>query len=314
MAHLAKQTQTLPLNRHETLWIRLSKGYRRYLLFVLLIAPAFVLRLATAGYPIARTLELSLREYRNYGTVERYVGLDNFRYMPDDLGFSGAIAFTIMFVVVSTLFQLILGLLIAELLNRQFLGRGIVRAINLIPWAIPTIVAAYASRWILHDQFGMISHWIYLISGQRPLFFVDPQLARFAVIATNVWKNAPFMAVILLAGMQGIPEELYDAGKVDGANGIQRFFYITFPMMIPLIVTMGTFFIIWQVASLDLVYGMTRGGPGVATDVFALLIFDEGVRSFNYGFASAIGVILILFVGFIGMFGILLFRRFEVRY
>lgn len=314
MANLANQAQSIQMNRRESVWTRVSKGYRRYLIFVLLIAPAFILRLATAGYPIARTLELSLREYRNYGTVERYVGLDNFRYLPDDFGFSGAIAFTLMFVIVSTLFQLILGLLIAELLNKQFFGRGIVRAINLIPWAIPTIVAAYAARWILHDQFGMISHWIYLISGQRPLFFVDPQLARMAVIATNVWKNAPFMAVIFLAGMQGIPEELYDASKVDGANGIQRFFYITFPMMIPLIVTMGTFFIIWQVASLDLVYGMTRGGPGVATDVLALLIFDEGVRSFNYGFASAIGVILILFVGFIGMIGILLFRRFEVRY
>jgi multiple sugar transport system permease protein len=114
--------------------------------------------------------------------------------------------------------------------------------------------------------------------------------------------------------MQGIPEELYDASKVDGANGFQRFFFITLPMMIPLIVTMGTFFIIWQVASLDLIYGMTSGGPGVATDVFALLIFEQGVRSFSYGFASAIGVVLIVFVGIIGMIGIALFRRFEVRY
>ena len=292
----------------------MTKGNRRYLIFILLIAPAFILRLTTALYPIGRTLELSLLEFKNYGNTQNYVGLDNFRYLPEDFGFMGAIAFTVLFVVFSTIFQLILGLLIAELLNRQFVGRGLVRAINLIPWAIPTIVAAYAARWILHDQFGMISHWIYLLSGQRPLFFVDPQLARMSVIATNVWKNAPFMAVIFLAGMQGIPEELYDASKVDGANGVQRFFFITFPMMIPLIVTMATFFLIWQVASLDLVYGMTRGGPGVATDVFALLIFDEGIRSFNYGFASAIGVMLILFVGFIGMIGILLFRRFEVRY
>ena len=304
----------IKLNQRESLGTRMTQGYRRYFIFVLLIAPAFILRMTTALYPIGRTLELSLYEFRNYGNTENYVGLDNFRYLPEDFGFTGAIAFTVLFVVFSTIFQLILGLLIAELLNRQFVGRGLVRAINLIPWAMPTIVAAYAARWILHDQFGMVSHWIYLVSGQRPLFFVDPQLARMAVIATNVWKNAPFMAVIFLAGMQGIPEELYDASKVDGANGIQRFYFITFPMMIPLILTMTTFFIIWQVASLDLVYGMTRGGPGVATDVFALLIFDEGIRSFNFGFASAIGVMLILFVGFIGMIGILLFRHFEVRY
>jgi multiple sugar transport system permease protein len=291
-----------------------SKRVRGYFLFLLLITPAFILRLATAGYPIARTLLLSLREFRNYATTERYVGLANFEYMPDDFGFNGAIEFTLMFVLISTLCQMILGMMIAELLNREFFGRGFVRAVNLIPWAIPTIVAAYAFRWILHDQFGMISHWIYLVTGDRPLFFVDPKLARGAVIATNVWKNAPFMAVVFLAGMQGIPEELYDASKVDGANGFQRFFFITLPMMIPLIVTMGTFFIIWQVASLDLIYGMTSGGPGVATDVFALLIFEQGVRSFSYGFASAIGVVLIVFVGIIGMIGIALFRRFEVRY
>ena len=311
---MADQVQHLQSKERKLIQYHTRQRNQRYLIFTLLIAPAFLLRLATAGYPIARTLQLSLREFRNYATVERYVGLDNFEYLPDDFGFSGAIKFTIMFVVFSTLFQLILGLLIAGLLNEEFRGRSLVRAINLIPWAIPTIVAAYTFRWILNDQFGMIPHWIDIVSGERPVIFIHPTLAQIAVIATNVWKNAPFMAVVFLAGMQGIPEELYDASKVDGANGLQRFYYITLPMMIPLIVTMGTFFIIWQVASLDLIYGMTRGGPGVATDVFALLIFDEGVRSFNYGFASAVSVVLLIFVGIIGMIGILLFRRFEVKY
>ena len=287
---------------------------RPYLIFIVLVAPALVLRLATAGYPILRTLQLSLREFKNYGTTQNYVGLENFEYMPHDFGFNGAIEFTIIFVIFSTIFQVVIGLLIAELLNAKFFGRGIVRAVNLIPWAIPTIVAAYTFRWILHDQFGMITHWTDLAFGERPVIFINATYARIAVIATNVWKNAPFMAVVFLAGMQGIPEELYDASKVDGANAVQRFFYVTLPMMIPLIVTMGTFFIIWQVASLDLIYGMTRGGPGVATDVLALLIFEQGLLSFRYGFASAIGVVLIAFVGVIGMVGILLFRRFEVTY
>jgi multiple sugar transport system permease protein len=311
---MASSVQGLQSKQREHAGFSVRRRIRRYILFAFLIAPAFILRLATAGYPIAKTIQLSLREYKYYGTVERYVGLENFKYLPDDFGFSGAIEFTVMFVILSTIFQLILGLLAAQLLNAKFLGRGIVRAINLIPWAIPTIVAAYTFRWILHDQFGMITHWIYLVTGDRPVIFIDPQYARAAVIATNVWKNAPFMTIIFLAGMQGIPEELYDASKVDGANPLQRFFYITLPLMTPLIVTMGTFFIIWQVASLDLIYGMTRGGPGVATDVLALLIFDEGVRSFNYGFASAISVILLGFVGVIGMVGIFLFRRFEVKY
>ena len=294
--------------------LHVPKHARKYLTFIILIAPALILRLTTAAYPIARTIQLSLRQFKFYGTVEEYVGLQNFRSLPDDFGFNGAIEFTIMFVVVSTLLQLIFGMMIAQLLNAQFRGRAVARAVNLIPWAIPTIVAAYAFRWILDDQFGMITHWWDVIAGHRPVIFIDPNGAKWAVILVNVWKNAPFMAVVFLAGLQGIPEDLYDAAKVDGANSAQRFVYITLPMIIPLVVTMSTFFIIWQVASLDLIYGMTSGGPGVATQVLALRVYEEGLRYFNYGFASAISMVLLGLVGVIGMIGIFLFRRFEVSY
>jgi multiple sugar transport system permease protein len=120
--------------------------------------------------------------------------------------------------------------------------------------------------------------------------------------------------VVFLAGLQGIPEDLYDAAKVDGANGIQRFFFITLPLIVPLVVTMGTFYIIWQVASLDLIYGLTSGGPGVATQVLALRVYEEGLRFFNFGLASAISIVLLGLVGIIGMIGIVLFRRYEVTY
>jgi multiple sugar transport system permease protein len=304
------------MNQSRAAWprIHLAKHQKQYLLFVALIAPALILRLVTAAYPIAETVQLSLREFRSYGTIETYVGLQNFIDLPADFGFRGALSFTIMFVVGSTILQLVLGLVVAQLLNAEFRGRAIARAVNLIPWAIPTIVAAYAFRWILNDQFGMITHWFHLLFGYRPVIFIDPDGARVAVILTNVWKNTPFMAVLFLAGMQGIPEELYDAAKVDGANAIQRFITVTLPLMIPLVVTMGTFFIIWQVASLDLIYGMTSGGPGVATQVLALRVYEEGLRFFNFGIASAIGVVLLGLVGIIGIIGIFLFRRFEVSY
>jgi len=300
--------------RTRRLELKVSRRTWHYITFIILVAPALILRLGTAAYPLARTAQLSLRRFRNYGTIEEYVGLDNFSYLPDDFGFNGAIEFTIMFVVISTLLQLVFGMLIAQLLNANFRGRLIARAVNLIPWAIPTIVAAYAFRWILDDQFGMITHWWDILAGHRPVIFIDPDGARWAVILVNVWKNAPFMAVVFLAGLQGIPEDLYDAAKVDGANGIQRFFYITVPMIIPLVVTMGTFFIIWQVASLDLIYGMTSGGPGVSTQVLALRVYEEGLRFFNFGFASAISMVLLGLVAIIGMVGIFLFRRFEVSY
>src|SRR5262249_38607207 len=151
------------------------------------------------------------------------------------------------------------------------------RAINLIPWAIPTIVAGYAFRWMLDDQFGMIPHWVVLLGGARPVIFISPDGARITTILVNVWKNAPFIAVVFLAGLQGVPEDLYDAAKVDGANGWQRFWSVTLPLIVPLVITMAMFFIVWQLANFDLIYGLTSGGPGVATEVLALRIFREGI-------------------------------------
>lgn len=163
MAKIAKkrestlsQSQAIQTRR---LGLKLPRRTSQYITFIILIAPALILRLATAAYPIAETIHLSLRRFRNYGMTQEYVGLGNFRYLPDDFGFRGAIEFTLMFVIVSTLLQLIFGILIAQLLNANFRSRTIARAVNLIPWAIPTIVAAYAFRWILDDQFGMVTHW-----------------------------------------------------------------------------------------------------------------------------------------------------------
>jgi multiple sugar transport system permease protein len=174
-------------------------------------------------------------------------------------------------------------------------------------------VAAYAFRWILDDQFGMIPHWVYLVSGERSAPLISPLGAQVSLILANVWKNAPFMAVVFLAGLQGVPEELYEAARVDGANAWQRFRSITVPMVTPLMIAMGMFFVVWQLASFDLIYGMTGGGPGVATMVLALRIFQEGLLFFKFGFASALSVVLLLLVGMVGLAGLLLFRRVEVR-
>jgi multiple sugar transport system permease protein len=295
--------------------IRISRGAtRKYFIFTILVLPALVLRLATAAYPIVKTVQLSLRDINFLYATDVYAGLDNYKLLPDDFGVRGAINFTILFVLVSTLLQLVFGLMIAQLLNANFRGRMFARAVNLIPWAIPTIVAAYAFQWILDDQFGMIPHWINLLVGKRPVIFISPTGAKIAVIMVNVWKNAPFMAVVFLAGLQGVPEELYEAAKVDGANAVQRFWSITLPLIAPLVVTMGTFFVVWQIASFDLVYGLTKGAPGVATTVLALRVFEEGLLYFKYGFASAIAVVLLLIVGGVGLLGIVLFRRFEVEF
>ena len=296
-------------------WISLSKTTRRrYLLFILLIAPAFLLRLITAAYPILQTIYLGFTNLDVLKNTNDFIGLENYLSMGSNIGVRGATAFTIVFILTTTILDLIFGMLIALLLNANFRGLAFARTINLIPWAIPTIVAGYAFRWLLDDQFGLLPFWVTQTTGLRPVVFINPLASQIAVILVHAWKDAPFMAVILLAGMQGIPEDLYDAAKVDGASAWQRFWSLTVPLIMPLTITMGLFRLVWSLGSFDLVYGLTFGGPGVATSVLALQVFREGILFFKFGFASAISVILLILVAMIGIIGLWLFRKSEVTF
>lgn len=290
------------------------RRHRRYVLFAILVAPAFLLRLSTAAYPILQSILLSFTNLSILKGTNEFVGLQNYVNMRTDYGVLGALNFTIIYVVATTVLDLVVGMLIALLLNAAFRGRAFVRKINLIPWAIPTIVAGYAFRWLLDDQFGLIPYWVNMVLDTRMVVFISPWGARIAVILVQVWKDAPFIAIVLLAGLQGVPQDLYEAAKVDGAGAIHRFWRITVPLVMPLLITMGLFRIVWSLATFDLVYGLTFGGPGVATSVLALRVFQEGILFFKFGFASAISVVLLLFVALIGVVGLWLFRRTDVAY
>ncbi len=305
----ASTTATTPSRRALSATTR-----RRYALFVLLVAPAFLLRIATAGYPILQTIYLSLTNLDLIKNTHSYIGLDNSPAVAGDPGVRAALSFTVMLVLGATALELVVGMLIALLLNAAFRGRGFARTINLIPWAIPTIVAGYAFRWLLDDQFGLVPVWIHQLTGFRLVAFIAPLTAQLMVILAHVWKDAPFMAVVFLAGLQGVPLDLYDAAKVDGANAWQRFWRITAPLLMPLTITMVLFRLVWSLGSFDLVYGLTQGGPGVSTSVLALQIFRQGILFFKFGFASAISVVLLVLVGIFGVVGLWLFRKADVAY
>lgn len=293
-------------------WTKATR--RRYLLFIVLVAPAFLLRLSTAASPIIQTIYLSLTNLSILKGTNEFIGLQNYGDMINDYGVRSAFTFTVLYVVASAILQLIMGMLIALLLNASFRGRTFARTINLIPWVIPTIVAGYVFRWLLDDQFGLLPYWIYLLSGTRLVIFISSLGARLAVILVNVWKDAPFIAIVFLAGLQGVPQDIYDAATVDGANAWQRFWQITMPLVMPLVITMGLFRIVWSLASFDLVYGLTQGGPGVATSVLALQVFQQGILFFKFGFASAISVVLLILVAIVGLVALRLFRRADVSY
>jgi multiple sugar transport system permease protein len=278
------------------------------------VAPAFLLRILTAAYPILQTIYLAFTNTDLLKGTNDFVGFKNFTSMMNNYGVKGALTFTIEFVIATTIIDLILGMGIALFLNANFRGRTFARVINLIPWVIPTIVAGYAFRWLLDDQFGLIPDWIFRLSGIRPVIFISPLWSRIAVFLVHAWKNAPFVAIVFLAGLQGVPQDIYDAAKVDGANAWQRFWRITLPLILPLTITMFIFWLIWTLASFDLVYGLTLGGPGVATLVLALQIFREGIMFFKFGFASAVSVVLLVLVAIIGVVGLWLYRKVEVNY
>lgn len=285
---------------------------RNAITIVVLLLPAVALRLFTAIYPFFNTIWLSFNDWNPAFPPQKFVGLKNFEALAKDIAVTSSVSFTILFVVASTLLEILLGLVIALILNRAFFGRGVVRAVNLIPWAIPMVVAAVGFRWMYDTQYGIINDMMYRTIDVKVPWLVDFWGARVAVIATNVWKSTPFVGLVLLAALQGVPQDLYEAGRVDGTNRVTSFFYITLPLILPQIVTIGLFMVVWQLAAFDLVFAMTGGGPGFATQVLAYRIYQVAFTALNFGYASAISLVLFVIVGIASVIGLLLFRKVEV--
>jgi multiple sugar transport system permease protein len=269
------------------------------------------LRLFTAVWPIVATIDWSFRRVDAMGAGS-YVGFANYSRFLGDQVMTTSFGFTFWYVIASTILQICLGLLVALLLNAAFKGRAIARSINLIPWAVPLIVAAMGFRWLLDDQYGLINDLLVRVGLPPVHWLIQADTARLGVIAANVWRNTPFIAMIFLAGLQGIPQDLYEAAQLDGAGPVQLFRYVTLPLVLPLVITMSMFFAIWQLASFDLIYGMTQGGPGFATSVLAWQIYKQAFQAFNFGYASAISVVLLLVIALFGAFGYMLFRTRQV--
>ena len=173
------------------------------------------------------------------------------------------------------------------------------------------VVAATGFRWLFDDQFGMIPDILRNVFGIQTTWLIHPQNARLAVVLVNIWKSTPFVALLLLAGMQGIPGDLYEAAKVDGATWRSALRFVTLPMLLPIIVSVSMFMLVWQLAVFDLPLMMTGGGPGFSTTVLAQKIYQE-INALNFGYAAALGIVMVIIVTIIGAIGLYLFRRVEV--
>lgn len=277
---------------------------------LILLAPAVLLRFFTFIYPLFKTIYLSFRDYDITRGTNAFAGFENFIRIAKDVTLQKSISFTIIFVIFATFGEIILGLIVAFMLNIKFRFQRFARIIVLIPWAIAPIAAALIFRWLLNPDYSIIGNLLpptifNMVSLSSPLG------AKIAVILAATWKNTPFIALILLAGMQGIPAELYEAAKIDGASQFQVIRFISIPLIKPMIISTTILFFIWQLATFDLIYGMTMGGPGYSTSVLSYKMFREAFSGLNFGYASAIGVVLFLVTVFVGIIGFIYWRKNE---
>lgn len=306
---MSSVTTTTPVNRPFARYRNSSLRTKQIMLAYALVAPVVIWRMFTTVYPFIATLLLSFQDNSPVRRRADYIGLDNYAKLFQDPRVRESLAFTLSFTVISVLIQIVLGLGIAELLNRRFRGRNIVRAINLLPWAIPAIVIGTAGTWIFNPDYGLVNDILWRISGQRPLWLVDPNSAKLAVVMIDVWKNTAFVAVIFLGALQGISGELYEAAKIDGANGLQRYRFITIPLMLPIVLSMTIFISIFRVLTFEIIYALTAGGPGSATSVLSYAVYLEGFRVLNFGYASSIAMLLFIIVLVMGVVGFVFLRR-----
>ncbi|MBM7677671.1 carbohydrate ABC transporter permease [Gracilibacillus alcaliphilus] len=272
------------------------KRSTKWKLAMLLILPVLLIRGFTIVYPLIVTFINSFFEINMFkGGEATFVGLQNFASIFTDGKIIASVNFTIVFTVVSMIFHVILGLGLALLLNMKFKGKKFLRTITLIPWAMPMVVTGIAAKWAFNDSYGLVNDLIRRIAPEFQFdWLIHPWSAQLAVILVDLWKDIPFFAILLLAGLQFIPEEIYESAKIDGAGHIKSFFKITLPMVTPTLLTLCIFFTMWRITMYDLVYAMTSGGPGDSTSLLAYRIAVEAFTNLNIGYASALALMLFL--------------------
>ncbi len=282
--------------------------YNKKLVFfaLFLIAPSLLCVLFLDLLPILEAIVLSFfRKDLMNPLMDSFVGFANYyeALFKDNL-FWGSLWRTILWAIGSVGISYIIGLSLALLLNQNIKGRGIFRALFLLPWVIPDVVAALTWQWLYNDQFGAINCWLMLYGIiDKPIpFLSDPSIALVSVIVAYVWKIYPFMTIVLLAGLQTIPSEIYESAIIDGANSIQKFLYITFPLLKKTTIISTLLMAMWSFNSFDLVYILTGGGPSNATTLLSISVYNKAFFSMRMGYAASLGVLTLIVLAIFSVF------------
>jgi multiple sugar transport system permease protein len=248
-------------------------------------------------YPLGLGIWLGLTD-TTIGRSGEFIGIENYRSLFSDDVFWLSVFNTLLYTVVASVFKFALGLWLAVLLNNHLPFKAFLRAIVLLPYIVPTVLSAIAFWWIYDSQFSIIS-WSLMRLGLIDHyidFLGNEPMARGSVIVANIWRGIPFVAICLLAGLQTIPQSLYEAATLDGASPWQRFRYITLPMLTPIIAVVMTFSVLFTFTDFQLIYVLTRGGPLNSTHLMATLSFQRAIPGGQLGEGAAIAVAMIPFL------------------
>ncbi|MGE0718731.1 MAG: carbohydrate ABC transporter permease [Alphaproteobacteria bacterium] len=289
--------------RVEPSWLARLLDWKPFLIFLCML-PAGGLLLVFLTYPLGLGVWLAFTD-TTIGRSGQWIGWENFEYLLEDRLFWQAVFYSVFYTGVATVGKFALGLWLALLLNQHLPMKSILRAIILLPWIVPTVLSAIAFWWIYDAQFSIISYVFVDVLGVRDTYFDflgSTWPARWSLICANIWRGIPFVAITLLAGLQTISPSLYEAALLDGSTGWQRFRYITFPLLLPILAIVMTFSIIFTFTDFQLVYAITRGGPVNSTHLLATLAFQRGIPGGNLGEGAAIAVSMIPFLVFATLF------------
>jgi len=260
----------------------------------LLLFPALLVLLLFIAYPFVLGIWLSLTDKRA-GLPGNFIGLDNFINDVKDPIFQRTVANSFAYTLVTTIFKLGLGMGLALLLSQTFRGKNVIRAIVLLPWIVPTVLSTIAWQWMFDSSYSVfnwgLKNW-FGWTGPLPNWLGDPFMAMVSVMTVNIWRGVPFFAISLLAGLQTVSLELYEAAAIDGANPWQRFWHITLPTIRPVLVIVMLFSVVWTLSDFQLVYVLTRGGPVNSTHLFATYSFQTALGGGQIGLGASISLFM----------------------
>lgn len=263
----------------------------------LLLAPALIIMLSVVIVPIINAVGMSFQNYNL--TKPNKMGWNNFanyeKLLTGDPLFWSSMGRTLIWVLFGVGGQFLFGFMLALILNKDFRGRGVARAVSLIPWVTPGVLIALMWSWMLDGNYGVINDLLLKtgVISDKIAFLAKPDSAMPSVIITIIWQGIPFFALMILAGLQGIPADLYEAADIDGATGMKKLFYVTIPSLKNTIFVTTMLRIIWVANSVDVIFNMTGGGPAYATQTLSVYVYNKA-SSLDMGYASAMALMLML--------------------